>query len=69
MSFNSSRTNAIAHGCCPPDGLDNVSKASAISGEFFVFLAEHDEMMPADFGRRLVRARCANIHMKSISVI
>ena len=60
MSFNSSRADALAHGCCAPDGLDNVAKASAISGDFFVFLAEHDEMMPADFGKRLVRARCAN---------
>ena len=57
MSFNSSRAEAAAYGCCAPDGLDNVRKAARIRGEFFVFLAEHDEMMPADFGRRLVHAR------------
>jgi len=43
--------------CCTQDRLDNVSKAKAIRGDYFVFYSEHDEMMPTSFARRLVAAR------------
>ena len=45
--------------CCALDRLDNVAKAAAISGDYFVLYAEHDEMMMPDFSPRLHAARYA----------
>ena len=39
--------------CCALDRLDNVAKAAAITGDYFVFYAEDDEMMMPHFSPRL----------------
>ena len=39
------------------DRLDNVAKAAAIQGDYFVIYSKHDEMMPPDFAPRLHAAR------------
>ena len=39
------------------DRLDNLRKAAAIEGDYFIIYSKHDEMMPAHFAPRLLAAR------------